>query len=294
LSEKPKSLGRRLLLPLGLSLGLHALLIACAWLAPSRHAEDGTAEPPPPSLALSVSWEGSKLKSRLHEPGPVLPDDFEPVVHPSDPGIDVKVVSPPAPVQRSEGGAGDVPRGNGGGQAASGKAPPILAAAKARRITYLIDRSSSMGVSGALKRAREEVVASLRALEPDARFRIIAYNRVATPLLSGDWLTPDEATLAAAERRLDELAASGPTDHVRALRQALLSRPEVLFWVTDADELTEDAVREVTRLNNGGASVHVLELAAGRGDPNSLLARLAQNNRGTHRRVAPESRPERR
>jgi len=291
LSEKRKSLSRRLLVPLALSLGLHALLIACAWLAPSSpQAESATVGPSRP-LLVSVNWGDAKTKPRpARDPAPDPLEGVEPIVwQPHDPGIEVSVPMPQSPVQSRGGGDGS----GGGGPAATGARSLLDAPAKAR-VTYLIDHSLSMGESGALKRAREEVVASLHALAPGARFRIIAYNQVATPLLSGEWLTPDEPTLAAAERRLNELSASGRTDHVRALRQALLTRPELLFWVTDADELSESAVREVTRLNNGGASVHVLELAAGRGDPDSLLVRLAKDNRGTHRRIAPESRPERR
>src|SRR5262245_14003409 len=217
-----------------------------------------------------------------------LPDDVDPWIRPLDGDRAIPVIPGPAPAQHGGGGEGGS-RGGGDGPAASGAPQPLLKApVEARRIVYLIDHSMSMGASGALKRARKEVVTSLRALPPDARFRVVAYNRAATPLLSGDWLTPDEATLAAVEQRLNELTATGLTKHVPALRQALLTRPDLLFWVTDADDLGEDAVREVTRFNNNGASIHVVELAAGRGDPRGLLARLAESNRGTHRRVAPE------
>ena len=82
-----------------------------------------------------------------------------------------------------------------------------------------------------------------------------AYNRYVQPLMpGGDWLAADEATLAALRRRLDEVEPAGSTDHVSALRQALAAGPDALVWVTDADDLTEAAVREVTRLPSSQAS----------------------------------------
>jgi hypothetical protein len=275
---------------LGLSLALHALLLACAFIIPSssRHAGAMTARPPSTPLSLTLSWEGRR-KPPPGRPGPpdVLPDEIDPTLLPRDKGIEVGVSPIPA-APSGDGGDGNGSRG-GAGAAATGGAPSLLAApGKARRIAYVIDHSMSMGSSGALERAKKEVLASLRALPPEARFQVIVYNHYANSLLPGGWLTPDDATLASAKRRLNDLSASGTTDHVRALREALVARPDLLFWVTDADDLNEAAVRAVTRLNAGGASIHVVELAAGRGDPKSLLARLAKGNGGEHRRVAPE------
>jgi hypothetical protein len=287
LTKNRKSLSRRLL-PLGLSLALHALLLACAALSPSSRREvvKEVVAPPTP-LSLTVSWGDAARPRSARDPGIELPDDFVPrIVSPHDKGVEVNVSAFPTPGEHGGGGAADGSRG--GEPAGTGARPSILSAPqRAKRVAYVIDRSMSMGSSGALERARAEVVLSLRALPPDARFQIVVYNRYAQPLPSSGWLTPDAQTLAAVERRLDELTASGSTDHVRALRQALVARPDVLFWVTDADDLTESAVRDVTRLNNGGASIQVVELRAGRGDPGSLLTRLAADNRGAHRRVAP-------
>jgi len=58
----------------------------------------------------------------------------------------------------------------------------------------VIDRSISMATSGALSRAKRELVASLRALPADARFQVIVYSHFAQPLLPGGWQAPDTAT----------------------------------------------------------------------------------------------------
>ena len=52
----------------------------------------------------------------------------------------------------------------------------------ARRIVYLVDRSMSMGPSGALATALQEVAASLKSLPPNVLFQVIPYNRLAEPL----------------------------------------------------------------------------------------------------------------
>lgn len=289
LTENRKPLGRRLLLPLGLSLALHALFLACmVVIPPPRQVPATTGGPPLAPLVLSVDWNERKPAPRpRHDRGIELPDDVNPSIElPRSTGHSVPVPAfPPTATQ-----GGEVSRGVGGdGAGASGAKPPLLAApGRARRIAYVVDRSVSMGNSGALDRAKQELVASLRALSPETGFRVLVYNRYVQPLLREGWLTPDEPTLDAIERRLADLPATGSTDHVRALRQALVARPDLLFWVTDADDLTESAVLEVTRLNNGLASIHVVELAAGRRDANSLLTRLAEGNRGEHRRVAPQ------
>ena len=71
-----------------------------------------------------------------------------------------------------------------------------------------------------------------------------------------------------------------------ALRRAVALGAEVIFFVTDADEMTADQVRNVTLLNHSRAVIHTVELnneREGSGEtPLKLLARL---NGGTYRVV---------
>ena len=50
---------------------------------------------------------------------------------------------------------------------------------------YVLDRSSSMGPDGLLRRAANAVRASLAELGPDTRFQIVAYNAGTTVLAHG-------------------------------------------------------------------------------------------------------------
>jgi hypothetical protein len=157
-----------------------------------------------------------------------------------------------------------------------------------KSVVFVIDRSASMGLDGRLDRARREVAASLRLLPPAARFQVIAYNRAAEPLRANGLYgllpaTPD--AVAAAVAALDSLTAEGATDHLRALKAALTLRPDVIYFLTDEDDLTWADVRAVTQLNRGTVCMHALCLVPtppGRETPMQALARA---NRGLFRVV---------
>ena len=154
---------------------------------------------------------------------------------------------------------------------------------------YVIDRSSSMGLDGALAAAKRELRASLDRLPADAFFQVIAYNRSAEPLRLGgsSGLAPATAdNKRQADFLIASLRAEGGTAHLPALKRALLLQPEVIFLLTDGDELTLEQVREVTRFNQGRTAIHALEVRASSstGGAASLQA-LARENRGVYRVV---------
>jgi hypothetical protein len=160
----------------------------------------------------------------------------------------------------------------------------------ARRIVYLVDRSVSMGPSGALETAILEVAASLKSLPPNALFQVIPYNRMAEPLeLDGQrGLVPAEpASVEQAIAQLTHVQAAGPTDNAEALLHAFLMRPDVVFLLTDADELSAARVQSLWR-NRGQAVIHVVELTRGLGgEADGSLAQFARNSGGSYRRVLP-------
>jgi hypothetical protein len=162
--------------------------------------------------------------------------------------------------------------------------------ARTHSVVYVLDRSLSMGPSGGLVRARRELRAALAELPSGASFQVIVYNQSAKPLrMDGkfEFLPAEPRTIEAVERELDGVAASGRTDHARAVQAGLRLRPDVLFLITDADDLTEAEVREVTRRNAGQTNIHTIELSTRRGGENGPLYRLATLNGGTYCRVPP-------
>ena len=165
----------------------------------------------------------------------------------------------------------------------------VLAAPSSRRVVWLIDRSISMGPSGGLERAKRELREALASLPPDAWFQVLFYNQGIEPVRAAGTtglLLADPATIEQTLSRLDDFPASGGTNHAAALRAALWLRPDTLFLVTDADDLSERVVRDITRANSGRARLEVVELSRHRRS-DSPLARLARLNGGTHRLLVP-------
>lgn len=285
---------RRFALPLGLSLVAHAALVALLCYLPQRTpTRNPHALQPTSGHKLALSLAGPQRR-RPAPPRRIDPDDWN--IDAESPRLIPVPASPIQPVGFStpESSAGNAPGSGDGPGIGSAPAPLgsslLPVSARVKRIVYLLDRSISMGPGGGLDRARTELARSLRALPPDSRFQILAYNRAVVPLVrsASGLVVADTPHLAQALNALEELSATGSTDHVAALRQALALRPELLFLLTDADNLQDRDVSTLTRLNQAGSAIHVIEFTRSSvASPTGPLARLAVINQGTYRRVPP-------
>jgi hypothetical protein len=164
---------------------------------------------------------------------------------------------------------------------------------RAHKLVFVIDRSASMGLSGLLDTAKRELLASLERLPPTALFQVIVYNRQTEVLRIGGSSAlrqPSAETFDAVGRILQTIDAEGGTDHLAALKQALLLEPEVIYFLTDAAELRADQVQAIRAQNQGHVVIHTIELRA---DPRATratsLENLARDNNGSHRFVEPSS-----
>ena len=146
-----------------------------------------------------------------------------------------------------------------------------------------------MGVDRKLDFARSELIASLRRLPPTMRFQVIDYNEYAKSLLVDghcDLLPAEPAILEKAVSLLQTLEAGGNTNHLAALRRGLDLHPDVLYFLTDADDLRAEEVAAVT-LRNQGSVIHTIELTRRHiSRQEGPLARLAHDNHGSYRRVS--------
>lgn len=154
---------------------------------------------------------------------------------------------------------------------------------------YVLDASGSMaGI--AILAAKAELIRSIEALDATQQFQIIFYNQTArvtrlrgaadAPMI---WATGVNKTLA--RQDINRVVPAGGTDHMPALKQALRLRPEVIYFLTDADEpiLRAGDLDEVKRLNNGRARIHCIEFGKGLDlTPDNFLKRLARQNGGTY------------
>jgi hypothetical protein len=161
--------------------------------------------------------------------------------------------------------------------------------ARGRSVVYVIDRSGSMGMDGRLALATQELFASLERLPPEARFQVIPYNRYAEPLRIGgrtDLLDATPENKRQAARLLLAVVPEGHTDHERALKRALALHPDVIYFLTDADDLKPEEVHAITQLNRGHSAIHAIELSTThRGRPDMPMHLLAESNRGVYQAV---------
>ena len=225
--------------------------------------------------------------------------------------LEVPVTSDPAavlpqtevalgPASLEGGTVGSAKAGVGGGQSAAtskvkgigGKARTAVFGVPGEGYTfvYVFDRSGSMGGSGrnALTAAKKELLASLQQLEPTHQFQIIFYNdklTVFNPSGNADRLVfATEQNKAAAERFINSVVPDGGTEHYAALLLALKFRPDVIFFLTDADEpkLTPGQLERIHRAA-GGTVINTIEFGYGPQTENdNFIVRLARQNGGKH------------
>lgn len=155
---------------------------------------------------------------------------------------------------------------------------------------YVIDCSGSMINNSSLDLAKRELLASLGQLPPDAKFAVIFYNLDPTifPDASGrPGLMPATADNKDRVRtRLSTIQPDGGTRSRVALEAAIGFHPEVIYLLTDGQELTYDDAR-VLHDQLDDSRVHVIEF--GGGPPpvggRSPLQELAGGSGGTYRHV---------
>jgi len=161
---------------------------------------------------------------------------------------------------------------------------------RVKNIVYVIDRSVSMGPNEKLTRAKRELLRSLEQLPADSRFQVILFNS-SVEILTGDQgvglLPANPENRRRAAQFLSSALSEGGTLPLPALKRALTLKPDVIFFLSDAEDLSDRDVREITHLNGGRTEIQVVVLEEGHHDnQNSILSMLAHSNRGKVRSVA--------
>jgi hypothetical protein len=158
------------------------------------------------------------------------------------------------------------------------------------KFVYVFDRSGSMdGYGGApLVAAKNELAASLGDLGQTHQFQIIFYNehpRLFNPAgRAGRLVFGTEQNKNLARRFVGSITASGATRHLEALEMALGMGPDVIFFLTDADEprMTASELARIAQMNKG-TSINAIEFGHGeRHDSDNFLVALARQNGGKH------------
>jgi hypothetical protein len=156
------------------------------------------------------------------------------------------------------------------------------------KFVYVFDRSSSMEGSP-LSAAKRELIASLSQLDRVHQFQIIFYNqepqlmpefRASSPRM----IFADEQGKRLAASFIGGIFADGGTDHLRSLKMALALRPDVIFFLTDANEpqMRPDELATIRHLNQG-TRINTIEFGLGQPpSTHNFLHLLAEQNAGQH------------
>jgi hypothetical protein len=156
------------------------------------------------------------------------------------------------------------------------------------KFVYVFDRSGSMGGDGrnALRAVKAELAESLKHLGSVHQFQIIFYNE--KPAVFNPSGTPGRLAFATDENKqratrfVQSISAQGGTDHEQALRLAIGMRPDVIFFLTDADDPKLTAA-QLEKIRNAAAGIVLNTIEFGPGPKpaeQSFLETLARQNAG--------------
>jgi Ca-activated chloride channel family protein len=157
---------------------------------------------------------------------------------------------------------------------------------KGTQFAYVVDRSGSMR-GKPLQKAKLELMASLGALRPTQRAQVVFYSdKVRVMRVDNEqlfWAT--KLNLAKARQQLGSTESDdGGTNHVIALKSALSTNPDVVYFLTDGENLDRRRLEDIKRANRSGARIHCVQFGRGPASPvTNYLERLARENGGAYR-----------
>lgn len=186
-------------------------------------------------------------------------------------------------------GSGKLTTGKGKGGWGKGVQTGIFGAqGTGSTFVYVFDRSESM-TGPPLAAAKKELIQSLQQLGTGHQFQIVFYNQTPTIFAppgsqTSSLVFADKQNKRQAADFTNNILAAGATRHMEALKAALGLHPDVIFFLTDAEDpqLSENELEEIRKYNRG-TSINCIEFGTGLspgGD--NFLRRLARQNDGNH------------
>jgi Mg-chelatase subunit ChlD len=156
------------------------------------------------------------------------------------------------------------------------------------KFVYVFDRSASMG-GPPLAAAKRQLIESLNSLDAVHQFHILFFNH---RLRSFDMAGGGQRIAFGTERDkklaanfVGGITADGGTDRFTALKQALAYRPDVIFFLTDADDpMSSSEMAELERLYSRlGTAICVIEFGRTATPPQkNFLTELARQSGGQY------------
>ncbi len=158
------------------------------------------------------------------------------------------------------------------------------------KFAYVFDRSLSMEGSGRspLEVAKAEMIASLDSMDDTHQFQIVFYNETAKAFnpsgQKGKLAFATEQNKERARRFIGSIMASGRTEHEAAIKLAIRMQPDVIFFLTDANEpqLNGRQLYEIQR-QAAGIQINAIEFGIGpKQGGDNFLNKLARQNGGQY------------
>ncbi|MEX2173252.1 MAG: hypothetical protein WD872_02755 [Pirellulaceae bacterium] len=218
--------------------------------------------------------------------GPQLPTDSGPLVASQPAGSGV-----PSAGALSEAGGGKPGGPLGSGHDYDVQTQVFGVQGRGSRFVYVFDRSSSMSAYDGrpLAAAKRELLASLESLGSVHQFQIIFYNHEpqlmrAAPHGSQAMVFGNEEGKRRATAYVHGVRAAGGTKHLSALTMSLRMAPDVIFFLTDADQpqMPPGDIARIRKLNRG-AAIHAIEFGIGpRKVKRNFLQQIAEENGGQY------------
>lgn len=159
-----------------------------------------------------------------------------------------------------------------------------------RKFVYVLDRSESMSWSNGypMKYALSEARASITSLNPEKgawRFQIVVYNHEARSFGKETLLPVNEQNKNLVMKFLDTIFPQGGTDPVAAMEMAVKMSPDVIFFLTDADEeipaLTLERIHDMAR-SGKVRQIHVIEFGKSNDKVKTSFRQMAHDNNGQY------------
>jgi len=227
-------------------------------------------------------------------------DDIVPSSIPADPRKNLPASHSPAlgavdnAVSSGEGIPGVTGSLSGGGFGRSvgpaGSASLFGIRSPGNKFVYVFDRSGSMGGVGrtALEFAKGELISSIKSLDRTQQFQIVFYNE--RPIIFNPGGPSGRLSFATEENKqraisfIRSVTAGGGTQHDAAIMLAIRLQPDVIFFLTDADEpRLSDAKLEQIHQTANGIVIHTIEFGLGtKSGTENFLSRMARQNGGQY------------
>jgi hypothetical protein len=268
-------------------LSLVVLIMAAIETRPQGAGNDSSGE-----IGIVLSDNGGGSDSAEPEQEPASPPTASPVT-PAEFASETTPVAAPAATTSNTPRVAQAPATGGSGN----YGPPgdgqtsvrvFGVEGKGSKFVYVFDRSSSM--EGApLATAKQQLIQSLESLQSVHQFHIIFFNQQMRNFdLSGGghriaFATDRNRKLAA--RFVGGITADGGTDRFPSLRAAIAMNPDVIFFLTDADDpMPASELQEIAELNRR-AGVVISTIEFGRGpakQAQNFLTELARTTGGQY------------